>query len=194
MQFNGRVIAAARRNRGGVVIFPFARPRAQARSAGRDLYAAAVRQSRAAPLYEDLGAPDTTEGRFELLTLHVILLIEALRALKAPARPSAQALFDAYVSDLDGALREMGVGDLTVGKRMRALGRAFYGRAAAYREALSALPDHEPLEGLIARTVMGGDACAKPEALALYVARCHDALTAPGSQNLLESLPPWPPI
>jgi cytochrome b pre-mRNA-processing protein 3 len=173
------------------VIFRFARPRAQAKSAGRDLYAAAVRQSRNAALYEVLGVPDTTEGRFELLTLHVILLIEALGAM---ARASAQALFDVYVSDLDGALREMGVGDLTVGKRMRALGRAFYGRAAAYREALSAWPDHEPLEGLIARTVMAGEAGANPAALSAYVARCHDALAAQGAEDLLETPPQWPSI
>jgi cytochrome b pre-mRNA-processing protein 3 len=168
------------------------RKRAQAKSAGRDLYTAAVRQARAVELYENLGAPDTTEGRFELLTLHVILLIEALRGLGTAARPSSQALFDAYVSDLDGALREMGVGDLTVGKRMRALGRAFYGRAAAYREALAALPENGPLEVVIGRTVMGDVASANSTALAAYVARCHEALTAPDAENLLESTPRWP--
>ncbi len=176
------------------MIFRAARRRAGSRSAGRDLYAAALRQSRAAELYEVLGAPDTTEGRFELLTLHVILLIEALRTFGAAARPSAQVIFDAYISDLDGALREMGVGDLTVGKRMRALGRAFYGRAGAYREALGALPDQESLADLIARTVLAGVPGADPAALAVYVARCHEALTAQGAEALLETLPRWPSI
>jgi cytochrome b pre-mRNA-processing protein 3 len=176
------------------MIFRLGKPRAQARSAGRDLYAAAVRKSRAAELYEVLGVPDTTEGRFELLTLHVILLIEALRGLGPAARPSSQALFDDYVSDLDGALREMGVGDLTVGKRMRALGRAFYGRAAAYRDALEALPEREPLEAVIGRTLMGGEVNANPAALAAYVARCHDALTARDAESLLETPPRWPSV
>ncbi|HEY2483347.1 MAG TPA: ubiquinol-cytochrome C chaperone family protein [Caulobacteraceae bacterium] len=176
------------------MIFRVGKPRSKARSAGRDLYAAAVRQSRAVDLYQVLGAPDTTEGHFELLTLHVILLIEGLRALGPAARSSSQALFDTYVSDLDGALREMGVGDLTVGKRMRALGRAFYGRAIAYREALEALPEREPLEAVIGRTVMGGQVNSNPTALAAYVTHCHDALTARDAENLLETPPRWPSV
>jgi cytochrome b pre-mRNA-processing protein 3 len=165
---------------------------ARPRSAGRDLYAAAVRQSRSASLYTALGAPDTVEGRFECLTLHVILLIEALRGRGGAARASSQALFDAYVSDLDGALREMGVGDLTVGKRMRALGSAFYGRAASYREALADLPDRRPLEALIARTLQAGAAGADPTDLAMYVTRCWDLLSGADTTVLLEKDAPWP--
>lgn len=166
--------------------------RARPRSAGRDLYAAAVRQSRAASLYAAFGAPDTVEGRFESLTLHVILLIEALRGRGQAARASSQALFDAYVSDLDGALREMGVGDLTVGKRMRALGDAFYGRAASYREALADLPDRRALEALIARTLQAGAAGADPTGLGMYVTRCWDLLSGADTTALLEKDAPWP--
>ena len=162
------------------------------RSAGRDLYAAAVLQSRAAGLYADLGAPDTVEGRFESLTLHVILLIEALRGRDEAARASSQALFDAYLSDLDGALREMGVGDLMVGKRMRALGDAFYGRAASYREALATLPDRRALEALIVRTLQAGAAGADPTGVALYVTRCWDLLSSAETTALLEEAAPWP--
>jgi cytochrome b pre-mRNA-processing protein 3 len=192
LEFNGRVIAGGRQNRGERVTFSIGKPRVRARSAGRDLYAAAVRQARTKELYADMGAPDTTEGRFELLTLHVLLLIEALRALGPIGRPSIQALFDAYVSDLDGALREMGVGDLTVGKRMRALGRAFYGRAASYHDAFEKLPDRAPLENLIARTVMGAESEAGSTGLASYVVRCHDALMAAGAEAMLGACPPWP--
>jgi cytochrome b pre-mRNA-processing protein 3 len=139
-----------------------------------------------------MGASDTIEGRFELLTLHVILLVEALRNRGEELRGSSQAMFDAYVSDLDGALREMGVGDLTVGKRMRALGGAFYGRAAAYREAFSALPDVRALEGLVGRTIMPDG--ADPGLLAVYVTQCRDILAACETPELLNAGPSWPQI
>ncbi len=170
----------------------FREPKARPRSAGAELYDDAVAQSRAPALYSDLGAPDTIEGRFELLTLHVILLIERLRDDGAAAAQSSQALFDIYCSNLDGALREMGVGDLTVGKRMRALGEAFYGRARAYRMAFAALPDRGELAAVIGRTVMAGESGADPTALAAYVARSREALAAVAAASLLASPPPWP--
>ena len=81
--------------------------------------------------YRILGAPDTVDGRFELLTLHIVLLLERLKEQPAVR----QDLFDTYVSDLDGALREMGVGDLSMGRSMKQLGQVFYGRAAAFGAA-----------------------------------------------------------
>src|SRR5687767_13690321 len=94
--------------------------------AGSALYARVVAQARTPALYADLGAPDTTEGRFELYSLHVYLLLERLKDQGPQAAETAQALFDTYLSALDNALREMGVGDLSVGNRMRKLGEAFY--------------------------------------------------------------------
>jgi cytochrome b pre-mRNA-processing protein 3 len=161
-----------------------------ARSLGRQLCDSAVRQGRAPALYSGLGAPDTIEGRFELLTLHVILLIDVLRDLGAEAAPSGQALFDAYVRDLDGALREIGVGDLVVGKRMRALGQAFYGRAAAWRAAFMAMPDRADVETLVSRTILAGDQAASPTGLADYAIACREALAAQG-RGLLEGAA-WP--
>lgn len=169
--------------------FPL-RLKGRARGAGRGLYDSAVSQARAEGLYAVMGAPDTVEGRFELLTLHVILLIERLRGEGDAAAASSQALFDAYVSDLDGALREMGVGDLTVGKRMRALGGAFYGRAAAYRQAFERLPDREPLAALIARTILQDVEGVDPTALADYVVRCRERSSS--VETLLADGPVWP--
>ena len=103
------------------------RPR-PAQAAGRALYARAVEQSRMPALYSDLGAPDTVEGRFEVYTLHVMLLLDRLRGEGAEAAEVSQALFDTYVQALDHALREMGVGDLSVGRKMRRLGEAFVAR------------------------------------------------------------------
>jgi cytochrome b pre-mRNA-processing protein 3 len=150
-----------------------------AQTAGRALYARTVTQARTPGFYLALGAPDTPEGRFELYSLHVYLLLERLKGQGPQAAETAQALFDTYLSGLDNALRELGVGDTVVGKRMRKLGEAFYGRVNSYEAALAALPEREPLESLLARTVYeGADPAHVPvhaTALADYVAgqRAH---------------------
>ena len=100
----------------------FAAPPTQA--AGQALYTASARQARQPVFYRDLGVADSGEGRFELYTLHVALILIRLKGQGAAAADAAQRLFDAYVRALDDALREMGVGDLSVGKKMRKLGRA----------------------------------------------------------------------
>jgi cytochrome b pre-mRNA-processing protein 3 len=84
----------------------------------------------------------------------------------------------------------MGVGDLSVGKRMRALGRAFYGRAAAWRAAFMALPDSAEIETLVSRTILAGDEAASPTGLADYAIACREALAAKG-RGLLEGAS-WP--
>ncbi len=141
--------------------------------AGR-LYARAVEWSRRPDLYAIMGAPDTVEGRFELLTAHILLIIERLNRDGERGRAVGQRLFDLYVRNLDGALREMGVGDLAVGKRMKGLGKIFYGRGAAYATALASRESAE-LEALVARTILverpGAD--PRPLAKALTVMREH---------------------
>jgi cytochrome b pre-mRNA-processing protein 3 len=154
------------------------------------LHASAVAAARDGKLYAEMGAPDSVEGRFELLTLHVILLVERLRAEAGAGEGLRQALFDAYVSHLDGAMREMGVGDLAMGKRMRKLGEAFYGRAASYAAAFALLPDLTELKSILSRTVFeGGD--VDPAPLAAYVARSHAALVAGPRERLLAGEPSW---
>lgn len=151
------------------------RPR-PARAAGRALYARVVEQARQPAFYERLGAPDTVEGRFELYSLHVLLLLERMRGQGAEAAEVAQNLFDTYLSALDHALRELGVGDLSVGRKMRKLGEAFYGRGKSYDAALAALPDTAPLEAFLARTVYAeADAAPAPQ-LAAYVLAQRQAL------------------
>jgi cytochrome b pre-mRNA-processing protein 3 len=170
----------------------FRKPENPTSAAVAGLYDAAVVQSRSAHLYAVLGAPDTVEGRFEILTLHIILIIERLRDGGSAAAGIRQALFDLYCRNLDGALREMGVGDLTVGNRMKALGGAFYGRAAAYRAAIAALPDQNDLAAVIGRTVMAGEPAHDPHPLAAYVADLRKDLAARGLPDLLAGSPPWP--
>lgn len=165
------------------------KPRSAER-AGRTLYLRVVDQAREPALYEKLGAPDTVEGRFELYSLHVYLLLERLKDQGPAAAETAQGLFDTYVKSLDDALREMGVGDLSVGKKMRKLGEAFYGRVKSYEDAFAALPDRAPLEALVARTVYAG---AEPWAreLADYVLAQRANLAAHPMDVLLAGEVTW---
>jgi len=107
--------------------------------AGFLLYGAAVAAARAPLLHTRFGVADSLDGRFDLASLHVALLIRRLRRDADPRGPSlAQAVFDAMFSDMDVNLREMGVGDLSVGKKVRKMWEAFHGRALAYEAALDA--------------------------------------------------------
>ncbi len=160
--------------------------------AGRRLYAAAVAQARRPVFYERLAAADTVEGRFEVYTLHVVLLLWRLKGQGAQAAETGQALFDAYIRGLDDALREMGVGDLSVGKKMRKLGEAFYGRVKSYDQALDALPDRQSLSALIARTVSleGDDLSGMTD----YAVRAHAALADEPLEMVLNGEISWPTI
>ena len=162
-----------------------------AQTAGQALYARAVAQARTPALYAELGAPDTPEGRFEIYSLHIYLLLERLKDQGEQAADTGQALFDTYVSALDNSLREMAVGDLSVGKRMRKLGEAFYGRIKGYEAALAALPDRAALEALTARTVYAGAEAAQAPALAGYIVARRDALAAQPLERLLVGEVAW---
>jgi cytochrome b pre-mRNA-processing protein 3 len=107
--------------------------------AGFALYGSAVAQARQPVFFESLGVPDTLDGRFDLVTLHTGLLVCRLSRDADPrAKDLAQAVFDAMFADMDLNLREMGVGDLAVGKRVKKMWEAFHGRAQAYDQALRA--------------------------------------------------------
>jgi cytochrome b pre-mRNA-processing protein 3 len=162
-----------------------------AQTAGRALYAAAVAQARTPGLYAELGAPDTPEGRFEVYSLHVYLLLERLKEQGPQAAETAQAVFDTYVSALDNALRELAVGDLSVGKRMRKLAEAFFGRIKSYEAALPQLPDTSELEALLARTVYAEADADKAPDLAAYVVARRQALAAQPLERLLAGDVTW---
>src|SRR5262249_51455750 len=104
-----------------------------------------------------LGVPDTLDGRFDMVGLHVFLVIRRLGALPEPGPAMGQAVFDAVFSDMDVNLREVGVGDLSVGRKDRAMWEAFHGRSAAYQAALSA-GDATALAAALVRNVWRGAA------------------------------------
>ncbi len=116
------------------------------------LYGAIVAQARLPAFYAEAGVPDTVEGRFDMIVLHLALFLRRLRHESGKLPPVGQAVFDKFCTDMDHNLREMGVGEMVVPRRMRGFGEAFYGRAAAYDQALDA-DDMVALEAAIARNL-----------------------------------------
>ncbi len=164
-----------------------------AKASGARLYAAAVAQARRPAFYADLGVPDRIDARFELYVVHVVLLQQRLTGHGPEAAETAQALFDAFISALDDALRELGVGDLSVSKKMRRLGETLFGRAAAYRDLFKAGPDREAICDLVARTVYGDEAAlGRAGPLADYVVRAQAALAHQPLAAVLKAEVAWP--
>ena len=101
------------------------------------LYGAIVAQARLPSFYRDYGVPDTVNCRFDMIVLHLSVLLHRLAAEPEPLKGLGQAVFDHFCQDMDGNLREMGIGDLSVPKEMARIGAAFYGRMQAYQTALA---------------------------------------------------------
>ncbi len=142
-----------------MILRPFRR-NAEKRSIA-SLYGTIVAQARLAAFYADYGVPDTVQGRFDLIVLHLVLLLRRLAREEASGRAAGgrelgQRLFDAFCRDLDGNLREMGTGDLAVPKHMRRFAEAFYGRQAAYVAALDAADDRD-FENALTRNIFPGE-------------------------------------
>lgn len=152
------------------------------------LYQRVATAARARGLYIALGVPDTVEGRFEALCVHVVLALRALRGRPAPAPEVASDLAEAFFRDLDSVLRESGVGDSKVPKRMKGLAEAFYGRARAYDGPLDSGSEANLAEAL-ARNVTAG---APALALARYVLVADRNLRAQELEDVLAAGPRFP--
>jgi cytochrome b pre-mRNA-processing protein 3 len=113
-------------------------PNNPAKARARLLYEAVLVEARKPALYGDAGVPDTVDGRFDMIVLHAALVMRRLRDEGQEGQQLAQALFERLFDDMDAALREMGIGDMSVGKKIKVMAEAFYGRAAAYDAALKA--------------------------------------------------------
>jgi len=152
------------------------------------LYARVAGAARAPGLYAALGVPDTVEGRFEALSLHVMLALRALRAAPPPADEVAGQLAEAFFRDMDAVLRESGVADAKVPKRMKTLAEAFYGRARAYDGPLDAR-DESALGEALARNATAG---APADGLARYALAADRVLRAQGLDELVRAGPRFP--
>jgi cytochrome b pre-mRNA-processing protein 3 len=152
----------------------FGKPRAPQRGTIEAIYGMIVTQAREPLFYRDLAVPDTVNGRFDLLLLHLWVVLRRFRSAEGAANVS-QALFDRFCEDMDANLREMGVGDLTVPKRMQAFGEAFYGRSAAYDAAFVA--GDEALAQALCKNILNGEGMENARRLATYakiaLARLH---------------------
>jgi len=141
----------------------------RAREAGEALYRAIVDQARAPRLYTEFSVPDTIEGRFEMVTLHVYLVLRRLKADDRDAAKTSQCLFDAMFQNMDDQLRELGVGDLSVGRKIRKLSENFYGRIEAYEDGLSDSIDSAKLAAALGRNIFADEAEPSAVALSQYV-------------------------
>jgi cytochrome b pre-mRNA-processing protein 3 len=129
------------------------------------IYGMIVAQAREPLFYRAMGVPDTVNGRFDMVLLHLWMVLRRLRPTEGGAELS-QALFDHFCGDMDDNLREMGVGDLTVPKRMQKFGEAFYGRVAAYDLALDA--GTEALAQALCKNILDGGDIGRGRLLAAY--------------------------
>jgi cytochrome b pre-mRNA-processing protein 3 len=114
----------------------------------RSCYEAIVAAARHPVFYADWGVPDTLDGRFDMISLHAFLVLDRLKGQEQAFR---QGLVDELFADMDRSLREMGVGDLSVGKKVRKMAEVFYGRLAAYDQALGSAAGE--LESALSRNI-----------------------------------------
>jgi cytochrome b pre-mRNA-processing protein 3 len=155
------------------------------------LYGVIVAQARRPAFYTHYAVPDTLDGRFDLLVLHVALFFRRAREDEA-IRDLGQAVFDRFCLDMDRSLREIGIGDTGVPRHMRRMGEAFYGRAAAYEAAL-AKPRDEALAAALSRNVF---ATAEPgrnaHLLAAYVKDAIAHLAGQDGRDIAQGLLSFP--
>jgi cytochrome b pre-mRNA-processing protein 3 len=153
----------------------FGRPPEQ--PAAHAVYTALVAQARAPVFYARHGVPDTLDGRFEMIALHAFLVLHRVKAAPEGQR-FGQVLYDVMFADMDRALREMGTGDLSVGKQVKRMAAGFAGRIAAYQAGIEGAGD---LAEALRRNIYGTvaePAAADLAALADYIRGQAVALAA----------------
>ncbi len=151
------------------------------KSAANSLYADIVEQARSPRFYRELGVPDTVEGRFDLIAVHMFLVLRRLKG-EAAAGTLGQRLFNTMFDDMDASLREMGVGDTRVPKEVRAMGEDFAGRVKGYEagvEVKAFLADALALNVYDRPDGTGG------EALADYVTVADKLLCEQSTEDLI---------
>jgi len=146
----------------------------------RGLYAAIVSQARRPEFFLRCGLPDTVDGRFDLLVLHVFLVMHRLKRERAQTAELSQALFDVFFQDMDESLRELGVGDIGVGRRIKAMAEGFYGRILAYEQALAL--GGEALERCLGRNLYGDANVEREQVSAVAVYVIDQAATLAGQE------------
>jgi cytochrome b pre-mRNA-processing protein 3 len=153
------------------------------RKAG-EIYGVIVTQARQPAFYARLGIPDTPTGRYEMVVVHLFLVLERLRGGGGDAEALAQVLVDAFVADMDDSLRELGTGDVGVPRRVKRAAAGFYERSKDYRSALAHGGD--TLEKALARYLTAEAGGTRASALAVYVRAAAASLAAQSVGALTE--------
>lgn len=160
------------------------RSRAEMRRKAGEIYGAIVTQARQPNFYALLGVPDTPSGRYEMVTLHLFLVLERLRTLSAETSALPRLLVEAFIADMDDSLRELATGDLAVPRKVRKAATGLYERTMAYR---AALPDGDvhALSETFVEHVYGGTQHPGAGALARYLLASSSTLAAVDAEEKL---------
>ena len=163
------------------------------RRVARSLYGSSVTAARAAIFYAEWGVPDTLAGRFEMVALHVALILRRLSSIGERGQRLGLALTEAFVVDMDDSMRELTFGDLAVPREIKRAAAALFDRHAAYLAALAGTPDMNLGDALAAELSYldrGGDLNSRR--LADYVERCARGLDAQAAAQILAGRVAWP--
>jgi cytochrome b pre-mRNA-processing protein 3 len=160
--------------------------RKSVRDAAQAAYRRVVEQARQPTFFTAFGVPDTLDGRFELICLHAFIYLHRLKWERPRSAAVSQAFFDAMFADMDHGLREMGTGDLSVGRHVKRMAQGFYGRIRAYEAGLDR--DAPALRAALARNLFGtvGESVATIDPMADYVRCAANQLAAQPVTELLD--------
>ena len=149
------------------------------------LYIASVQQSRLEKFYTEWGVPDNVDGRFDLIVLHLMLLIRRLRPQAEETKDLSQEILNIFFADMDRNFREMGVGDMSVGKHVKKAAKAFYGRAEIIEEGLDGSKD--ALETSLMETLYRSVDVTKGDEkkMSLYVIETNNYLSQQSLKHIL---------
>lgn len=162
------------------------RNQAQDHRTALDLYGATVAQARNPEIFGRSGIEDTAEGRTSMLILHMFLVLDRLSQMRVPATRVARLLSETFVTDIDDCLREMGVGDLSVPKKVKRAAQALGERCAAYRSAVEKGPGSSALASELSATLPGlGTVTGAAEQLAAYVVGARGFLSSLADEDVL---------
>lgn len=166
--------------------------RRKSRDAEYKTYCEIVAQARQPVFYSGFLVPDTIDGRFDLIILHAVLYFRRMQGEGPKVTGFTQDVFDLFFQDMDGSLREMGVSDTRVPKKIRKMGEAFYGRADAYIPAIEA-EDVKELSQALGRNIFPErEEPIAQERLARYVISTSVHLAAQKTGALLNGTISWP--
>jgi len=171
----------------------FFKTRNEMRRKAGEIYGVIVTRARVPDFYLALGVPDTPTGRYEMVVLHLILVLERLRASGGEGSELSRLLVETFVADMDDSLRELGTGDLSVPKKVRRAAAGLYERSLAYRSALEAA-DEVGLARLLVAHVYGGSEHPGAASLARYAMAASSSLGTSGAVEPLALQCGFPPL